>query len=128
MMYRHACTTTKSKNNTISLLRRKFITAFACTTVGIQTVLFSDFDHIEGVSDGGGGNKFVGKPHIFTNIQKDFQNFVDINIYGININTADANAASNDAISNNTSTETTTSTSTATIKSTNNNNIQKNDS
>ncbi|OEU19057.1 hypothetical protein FRACYDRAFT_237348 [Fragilariopsis cylindrus CCMP1102] len=79
----------------------KFITAFACTTVGIQTILFSDFDHIEGVSDGGGGNKFVGKPHIFTNIQKEFQNFVDINIYGINsanvniVNTAVADATAN---------------------------------
>jgi hypothetical protein len=63
--------------------------------VGIQTILFSDFDHIEGVSDGGGGNKFVGKPHIFTNIQKEFQNFVDINIYGINI--ANAIASKNTA-------------------------------
>ena len=68
--------------------------------MGIQTILFSDFDHIEGVSDGGGGNKFVGKPHIFTNIQKEFQNFVDINIYGINIANVNSNNTAADANAN----------------------------
>ena len=90
-------------NNTVRytvIQYRKFITAFACTTVGIQTILFSDFDHIEGVSDGGGGNKFVGKPHIFTNIQKEFQNFVDSNIYGINIANVNSNNTAADANKN----------------------------
>jgi hypothetical protein len=100
--------------------KRKFITAFACTTVGIQTILFSDFDHIEGVSDGGGGNKFVGKPHIFTNIQKDFQNFIDINIYGIqNVDARKAIESTNK--NTDTTILSTTNHDTATTISTNNN-------
>lgn len=51
----------------------KFITAVACTGVGIQAMFFSTYD-LEG---------FEGKEHVFTHLQKDARDFVDTTIYGI---------------------------------------------
>lgn len=54
-------------------LNRKFITAAACTGVGIQAMFFSTYE-LEG---------FEGKEHIFTHLQKNAREFVDTTIYGI---------------------------------------------
>ena len=79
---------------------RKFITGFACVTVGLQSVFFSKFEDVEG---------FEGKEHIFTHIQKDARDFIDQNIYGIDPQTirqanakrlkAAGNSSSNDSSS-----------------------------
>jgi hypothetical protein len=55
---------------------RKFVTGVACTFVGVQSIFFSNYETVEG---------FEGKEHIFTHVQKDARDFVDRQIYGIDL-------------------------------------------
>jgi hypothetical protein len=54
---------------------RKVFTAFATAGAGIQAMFFSDYD-IQG---------FEGQEHIFSHVQRDMRDFVDRNIYGIEL-------------------------------------------
>ena len=92
--YVSACLLTSLFHHSIIFfsISRKFITGFACVTVGLQSVFFSKFEDVEG---------FEGKEHIFTHIQKDARDFIDQNIYGIDPQTIrEANAKRLKAASN----------------------------
>mmetsp|Transcript_20995 Transcript_20995/g.45749 ORF Transcript_20995/g.45749 Transcript_20995/m.45749 type:complete len:93 (+) Transcript_20995:119-397(+) len=54
----------------------KFITAVACTAAGIQATFFSTYDDVPG---------FEGKEHVFSNVQRDTRDFIDKNVYGIDV-------------------------------------------
>eukprot|EP00536_Pseudo-nitzschia_multiseries_P006011 jgi/Psemu1/286180/fgenesh1_pg.123_\ len=53
----------------------KFVTAVACTGVGIQSTFFSNYDHVPGME---------GKDHVFSHLQREAHKMWDQTLYGIN--------------------------------------------
>ncbi len=71
--------------NDFVLQCRKLLTAVATVGVGIQSIFFSNYDHVEG---------FEGKEHIFSHLQADMRDWIDRNVYNIDIGTKSNGTAS----------------------------------